>query len=114
MYVNWYIDSENTLQFEVYDRNEGWYDVPGLYIFSCQVANEWRPLYVGQASSFKERLPNHERLDEARRLGATHIHAKVVREKSLRDKWERLLIQSLNPRLNVQHRGLLVNNLLSH
>lgn len=114
MHVNWYIENGSALQFEVYGRNVGWNDVPGLYIFSCQTVNGWRPLYVGQAKSFKERLPNHERMDEACRLGATHIHAKVVKEKLLRDKWERLLIQNLNPPLNVQHRGLLVNNLLSY
>ena len=103
--VNWPLGNGQVLQFDVYDRNEGWNDVPGLYIFSYAKVSSWYALYVGQAESFSTRLPNHERLNEAVRNGATHIHALVVRQQSMRDQWERMLIQNLQPPLNVQHRG---------
>jgi excinuclease UvrABC nuclease subunit len=104
--VLWPLGNDQTLSFEVYDKNKGWYDVPGLYIFTYLTVNGWIALYVGQAQSFQARLPNHERLDEAIRNGATHIHALVVPQQSQRDQWERMLIQNLQPPMNVQHRGL--------
>ena len=60
------------------------------------------PLYVGQAESLAERLPTHERWPEAMRLGATHVHARVVLEAAMRDSIESQLIRSFQPRLNVQ------------
>ena len=104
--ANWPIGNGQTIQFDVYDRNTGWNDVPGLYIFSHIKAGSWYALYVGQAESFSARLPKHERMDEAVRNGATHIHAAVVRQQSSRDQWERMLIQTLQPPLNVQHRNV--------
>ena len=78
----------------------------GLYIFTYQQAVSWYPLYVGQAQNFRDRLPNHERLDEAVRKGATHIHALVVSRQANRDLWERMLIQNLQSQMNVQHRAV--------
>lgn len=101
---NWPLGNGETLEFTIYDSNEGWYSVPGLYIFSYHIPNGWFPLYVGQADDFSERLPNHERLNEAVQNGATHIHALVVRQKAIRDLWERMLIQHLQPAMNVQYR----------
>lgn len=95
-----------TLQFDVYDRNTGWNDLPGLYIFSYATANGWYAVYVGQLESFSARMPNHERLAEAVQNGATHIHALVVSQQKLRNEWERMLIQTLQPPLNVQHRNV--------
>lgn len=102
--VNWPLGNGQTLQFEAYGRNEGWNDVPGLYIFSYLKGGSWYAVYVGQASSFRERLPNHERLNEAIQKGATHIHATVVREQPRRDALEQMLISHLQPPLNTQHR----------
>lgn len=102
--VNWPIGNGAALPFDVYDRNGGWNDVSGLYIFAFERSDGWYPVYVGQAESFQARLPNHERLPEAIQRGATHIHALVVPNKSDRDNWERLLIQNLQPPLNTQHR----------
>ena len=80
--------------------------VPGVYIF-CFVdpqRNVWKPVYVGQADSIRDRLANHDRWDEARRLGATHIHAKAVSHEGSRLLIERELIQRFQPELNVQHK----------
>ena len=94
-----------TYDFEVYDTNTTWNDVPGLYIFTgLNQDNLWVPLYVGQAGSFADRLPGHERWEEARQLGATHVHARVERLAANRDTAEALLIEHYQPVLNVQHR----------
>lgn len=104
--VNWPLGNSQVLQFDVFERNEGWYGVPGLYIFSYHSANGWYALYVGKAESFQARLPTHERLREAVQNGATHIHALVVHQPSTRDQWERMLIQTLQPPMNVEHRRI--------
>lgn len=89
--------------FFVHPPETNWKDAPGIYLF-CGInqANQWVPLYIGQASSLAERLATHERWSEAARLGASHIHAKVVSLQSQRDSIERQLIQDYQPRLNVQ------------
>jgi excinuclease UvrABC nuclease subunit len=103
--VNWPLGNGQVLPFEVFGRNEGWNDVPGLYIFSYAAKGGWYALYSGQAESFRTRLPKHERLNEAVRNGATHIHAMVVGQQTMRDQWERMLIKNLQPPLNVQYRS---------
>ena len=62
-------------------------------------------LYVGKTDDFAKRPATHERLDEAVRLGATHIHARVVPLQADRDRIEKTLILSLQPPLNTQHRN---------
>ncbi|MEE9303801.1 MAG: hypothetical protein V3U84_08430 [Thiotrichaceae bacterium] len=102
----WPLGNNRHIEFNIYDRNDSWNDVAGLYIFSYHTANGWHALYVGQAESFQARLPNHERLDEAVRNGATHIHALGVSQQAQRDLWEKRLIQTLQPPMNIQHRDV--------
>lgn len=100
---NWPLGNGSHLEFTIYDRNEGWNKVAGLYIFSFQEsAGSWRALYVGQTNDFSARLPSHERLNEAVQRGATHIHALVVPQQQNQDAWESLLIRHLQPPLNDQ------------
>jgi excinuclease UvrABC nuclease subunit len=88
----------------VYTINTNWNDdVGGIYIFSGPINNnQWVAYYIGQTDSFKDRLPNHERWEEAKRLGATHVHAMVVRQEATREDIERELIRAFQPRLNLQ------------
>lgn len=73
--ANW-----NGYDFEIYDPNTSWNDVPGVYIFAGLAQNgRWTALYIGICDSFKDRHLNHERWVEAARLGATHVHARVER-----------------------------------
>jgi hypothetical protein len=70
-----------THEFTIYEMDTtNWNDVAGVYIFSGLNVQQtqWKALYVGITESFKTRHPNHERWEEAKRLGATHVHAKVV------------------------------------
>jgi hypothetical protein len=102
---NWPLGNGNTLEFTIYDRNEGWNSVGGLYIFSFMAKNgRWTALYIGQTNDFSIRLPSHERLNEAVQRGATHIHALTVPQQKNRDAWESLLIQHIQPPMNEQLR----------
>jgi excinuclease UvrABC nuclease subunit len=93
-------------RFEVVGPNVTWKPVGAVYIFSYfDVAlNYWPALYIGQAASLAERLPSHERWEEATRLGATHIHVHVEPDQARRDAIEAELISTFQPPLNVQLR----------
>lgn len=90
--------------FTVYDPiNTNWHDVGGIYIFARQINQyHWMAFYIGQAKSFRDRLPNHENWTPAVRLGATHIHAMLVSQVANRDMIEAELIEAFQPALNVQ------------
>jgi excinuclease UvrABC nuclease subunit len=94
-----------TYEFDVNQHSANWSAVGGVYIF-CYITpqNQWRALYVGQAESLAERIPTHERWQEAVRLGATHVHARAVQAAATRDAIEQELIQAYQPQLNVQLR----------
>ena len=102
----WPLGNGETLEFTTFEAlNTNWNEVAGLYIFaSITKENRWRALYVGQADSFKDRLDNHERWAEAQRLGAKHVHALPIPQQANRDNLEKMLIQNLQPPLNVQLR----------
>lgn len=89
-------------EFEVHRYNDvTWADVGGIYVFALpESLYGWRPLYIGKASSFKNRLSNHERWDEAVKRGVVHVHAKVVSREVDRDTIERNLIQRYQPPMN--------------
>ena len=96
--VNW-----GGYEFDVCSQTANWNDVGGVYIFAGLNQNgRWRAYYIGQAESLKDRIPGHERWNEAVRLGATHVHARVVSQAAMRDAIEASLIASYQPPLNVQ------------
>ena len=96
--VNWL-----SYQFSVYSANTTWNDVAGIYIFTgINAAGRWKAHYIGQAKSFKNRLPSHESWSAAVRLGATHVHAMAVPLAANRDTIEEALIAAFQPPLNVQ------------
>jgi len=97
---NWPLGNGQTLEFKIYGFNTRWNEVAGLYIFAYSHENYWHALYVGQTDDFSRRLACHERLDEALRKGATHIHASAVSQAANRDKWEKMLIRKLQPPMN--------------
>ena len=90
-------------EFTVYTPGATWNDVAGVYIFcGVNAQNQWVALYVGQADSFRNRIPSHEQWSPAVRLGATHVHAQVVPQGATRDAIERELIEACQPYLNTQ------------
>jgi hypothetical protein len=70
---------------------------PGNYIYAKETEpRRWRPVYIGQASSLKDRLADHEKEGCAKRNGATHVHAhtsssteatRTAEETDLIEKW---------------------------
>ena len=95
-----------------YDTTTDWPDDSGLYVFAKRGSigllgqgnpEDWEPLYVGKAVSFKTRpLANHPMWPAAVKLGATHIHTLVEQGPIKRTLVEALLIQELKPPLNTQ------------
>ena len=82
-----------------------WHDVPVNYMFASVSVGGWKVLYIGQADSAKNRLPCHERWDEAVKLGATHVLARVnTAGEEARKREEQDLILSHAPPLNVHHK----------
>ena len=94
-------------EFEVYNYEpiSAWSDVPAVYIFAgLNQGGAWFPLYIGETGSLARRLANHEQWPPARRLGATHVHARVVQQETQRLQLEQFLIQGYSPPLNQEHR----------
>lgn len=105
MKCSWPLGNGDYLVFDVFDKNEGWHAVPGLYIFAYILSNgDWKAIYVGKTDDFSSRMPNHDRLNDAIKKGATHIHAKVVMSDYDRSLFERMLIQNLQPELNQNYK----------
>jgi hypothetical protein len=102
--VNWISPLGEVISFQICNYAGVWNDVGGVYMM-CKfdtLQNRWLPTYIGQAERFKNRLPNHEQWLPSIRLGAQNVLAVVVPSKSKRDSLERMLIQRLNPPLNIQ------------
>jgi hypothetical protein len=82
-------------------------DKGGNYMFVRILQNgNYLPVYIGVADSLLNRLSNHERLDEAKRNGATFVmaHTTPAGEAS-RLAEEQDLIAFWQPVLNTHHRS---------
>lgn len=91
--------------FKVLRPNANWADVPGVYIFAGVVGTKWKAFYIGETDSFKNRPINgHEQSGAAARLGATHVHALVIKNAARRTQIEEALIAAFKPPLNRQHK----------
>lgn len=88
--------------FHVCDYDTDWKDAPGVYIFTgVNQKNNWIPVYIGETGSFSDRMAGHERWEQARRLGATHVHARVVQgDRQVRVGIQDELVQAYSPPLN--------------
>jgi len=77
-------------------------EVGGIYVF----VRRWfffflQPLYVGQATTFRDRLFGHEKWPRAiYKLGATERHLLKVAAQADRDAIEEDLIRALRPPMN--------------
>lgn len=95
-------------QFVVYDLNGPEYNAPGVYIFSkgtpnAQGGNNHQFLYIGQTDGLRTRLgPNHNKWDEALRLGMNYIAVYVPYPIESIPNIERSLIEHFRPPLNDQ------------
>jgi hypothetical protein len=78
----------------------------GNYVFLKLLANgNYLPIYIGQADDLSQRLPNHDRFDEAVNTGASVVVAHTTPAgEAARLAEERDLIAKWNPELNIHHR----------
>lgn len=75
--------------------------VEGVYIFAKTVPTGFLAIYIGQSTNLRERISGHDRLAEARRLGADQIHVMAVPGGSNeRIKVEFDLVSQWRPTLN--------------
>lgn len=89
------------VSFQIIPKDTNWAKIGGVYIFAgANDQNQWRALYVGQTSSFADRIPGHNQWSKARLLGATHVHARVVPDRSDRLTLEKRLRKAFRPPLN--------------
>jgi hypothetical protein len=77
---------------------------PGNYILAQAVQGSWRPIYIGECQSLRDRCCKlHEKWDAAIRLGATHIHTHTTSggvQRRLDEETD--LRRRFNPPLNKQ------------
>jgi hypothetical protein len=95
-YRYWFLDSPSTAA-----KIEA---LAGNYMFVKLVSDGWVPIYIGIADDLSDRIPGHERWNEAFALGATKIMAHTQSNTLNRDAEEKSLIGYWNPPLSIQHR----------
>lgn len=91
------------LTFQAHPKHSSWPSAGGIYLFARQPdwgSSSWQALYVGITDSLAERLPCHERWNEAVAQGATHVAICLVRNGDLRKSLERELIDFTQAPLN--------------
>lgn len=95
--INWEGKSGKKYGYWIHKIGTVFKDEPGNYIYSKETEpTKCRPIYIGQTSSLRDRLADHEREACARRNGATHIHVhttpgpetnRTLEETDLIEKW---------------------------
>ena len=101
--------SNEIYHFEICFRESELEDVGGVYIFSkIDISLGGKEpiqrvhLYIGETRSFKERLPEHEKLSDAIDRGMDMILLLRKKDEDCRKKIESELIQKYKPILNKQ------------
>ena len=103
--INWKGRSDRTYGYWIHSIGTTFKDEPGNYIYASQTEpNRWRPIYIGQTESLRDRLADHEKESCAKRNGATHIHAHTSsNSESTRKSEEADLIEQWKPVCNEQY-----------
>ena len=103
--VNWPGTSGRNYGYWVYPIGTNLKDSPGNYIYAkANNLGTWNAVYIGQTSSLRDRLNNHEKEPCARQNGATHIHAHIgAFDEQPRMAEEKDLITIHKPVCNDQH-----------
>lgn len=75
---------------------------PAVYAFARPgpEGRGWTPVFLSRTANLAARLNGHERWEEARLLGATHVLALFQPERSAREDSEADLLTALRPVLN--------------
>jgi hypothetical protein len=105
--ITWPGAGLNNHQFDCFQIGTLFNEVAGLYIACKQLPNaNWVALYVGETQSFKQRLNDsykqHEGVQRAVKLGATHFSLMQEANPTRRLKIETELRNRLTPPANLQ------------
>src|SRR5260370_12904360 len=89
--------------FSIFRIDAVW-DLEGIVYILARARGDgyFGALYVGQSAQGGERLTQHEKMPDARRLGATHVHVHFVETRAARFAIETDLRRQLRPVLNEQ------------
>ena len=60
----------------------------------------WTPVFMSRTANLAVRMSGHERWNEARRLGATHVMILAFNERSEREAAEHDLVEAMRPVMN--------------
>jgi hypothetical protein len=104
--IDWPGKSGKTYRYWFSAFTDSFKDEGGNYMFVMQLPNgNYLPAYIGQAVSLNGRIPNHDRMEEAKGVGATQVmsHTTPAGEQARLDE-EQDLIELWQPALNVRHR----------
>ena len=94
--INWPGKSGKQYKYWISQIGGGFKDEPGNYIYAKDTPTGWFPLYIGETSSLKDRLADHEKEPCAKQNGATHVHSHTehggeairrIEEEDLVEKW---------------------------
>jgi len=101
----WHGETGKSHRFNVTLTDKGLPDGGGVYIFVRRRFVFWlKPLYVGKAANFKNRLIGHERWKEAWwKRGATERHILCLDSRKAQARVEEDLIRGLKPPMNNIH-----------
>lgn len=72
--VNWVGASGRNYTYWIYPRHPGIPAVPGNYIYTKIVNNQWVPIYIGQGDLSVRLTKNHHQIECINSKGATHVH----------------------------------------
>lgn len=99
--INWAGASGRTYEYYIYPMNTDFHAKPGNYCFAEEVSpGQWRPHYFGETVDLSSRFSGHHKIDKAKRMGATHIHAHVSGSEAERLAEERDLCAKWKPSCN--------------
>ncbi len=89
-------------RFTAHRPEEGFAAAPAVYAFARPGfgGKGWVVLFLSRTANLQGRLKNHERWEEARLLGATHILVHEREERDVREYVEADLVGCLKPVLN--------------
>jgi hypothetical protein len=89
-------------RFEAHHPSGALPEQAGVYMFARPASEglRWTPLFLSRTANVGKRFAGHERWEEARRLGATHVLVHAPQDRDAREAVEADLLASLRPVLN--------------
>lgn len=75
---------------------------PAVYVFArpSRDGRGWTPVFLSRTANLRKRFEGHERWEEARLLGATHVLVHMPEARDAREAVEADLLAALRPVLN--------------